>query len=706
MSTPLSSLRAPRIGLLVTVFAAALAIAACLLPAAASAASTPVALDVPNNGAAPLVQYDPVSKVTFIAWTDPQATTSGAIDLCVLPAGASACEGPGGASTGGPVLLTVTTAENPAIAGSNTISLGGITMLPNGDIVVIGTPVSNSSIAWESTGDGSAFLTSGQGLQNGGSFISPVSLFYTEGNVAPLGNTDIALLDDYGNYFADSPFAGPEYPAALPESNTNPPPAGQTSSDYPRKAQSTTGPEVAAEPLPAPAAAGSSIVVAVGDNYAGPNVQLSDCTNGDDVGTGYGTDAGLVGSSSAAGYLNAQNSSGDSIPAYSGLACNAENPVVASPEGGTQGIGVLENEGTGLDGVSGGTYTLDYRPFQINSSENGGTFGAPALVAKLTSSASNIDVVDDTTDGVYALFDTGGDYYVSYSADGGAVWGAPVEIPAPTLPVEINNPIITAIGGGAFELAYESNPSGSGTQTLIEAFTYQSLEQAPTTLSTIQTSGSTTGADITIPAGTVGEIDKATLAGTNAATATGTMDFALYDNSSCTGTPVFSGSASTVDGVASIADDASPGLAPGTYYWKAAYTGDTENEASVSTCGSEVLTVGPPATTSNTATSTPTSVSVTITCPAACTVIVTIEIGTGTASGARVGDAKKLVKLGTGHLTLKRGGSKKLTVKLTKAGKALIKKDHGKLKAGLALSVKTAHGTFKTIKTIQIRKGK
>jgi hypothetical protein len=659
-----------------------------------TAVAAPVALDVPNNGAAPQVVFDPVTQNTFIAWTDPQTTSHGGVDLCVLLKNTSTCEG------GGPVVLAVTPAENPAIQGSNTISLGGITVLPNGDVVVIGTPVSTSSVTWESPGDGSAFLTSGQGLQNGGGFISPVSLFYTTGNVVALSNTDVGLLDDYGDYFSDSPFAGPEYPATLPNSNTNPPPAGQTSSLYPRKALSTTGPEVAAEPLPAPAAAGTDIVVAVGDNYAGPNTQLSDCINGDATGTGYGVDVGAVGASSAAGYLNAQDSNGDSIPAYSGLACNAENPVVASPEGGTQGIGVLENEGDGLDNA-GTTYTLDYRAFDVNASATGGSFGGASLVANLTGAAGDIDVVDDTTDGVYALFAGNGGLYVNYSSDGGAVWGPPVAIPEPTTG-EISDPIITAIGGGEFLLAYDNN-TGPGAQTFVQAFSYQALEQAPTAISTIQQSGTTQGADISIPAGTVGESDRATITGTNASSATGTVDFALYDNSSCTGTPAFAGAAEASGGVASITDDSSTGLALGKYYWKAAYAGNVTNGASVSNCGSEVLTVTSATTLPSTATTNGSTVSFTVSCAAACTVTITIELPPS-GGAARVSLKKrKPVVIADGKFSLKKRGKKKLELKLTSAGKKLVRKDHGKLKTTLLVSDKTKHGTFKSSKSLRIK---
>jgi hypothetical protein len=688
----------------------ALALAGCsmagvaALPALASAA--PVALDVPNNGAAPMVAYDPVSKVTFIAWEDAQSTPYGTIDLCVLPSTATTCSGPSGGSTPGPIELTITPTQNPAVT---TLSLGGLTILPNGDVVLTGQQVYGGSFAWESPGDGSAFLTGDQGLQNTAKVISPVSLYRTPENLVALSDTDIGLLDDYDNQFADSPFAGPETPATLPNSNTNPPPAGQSSVVYPGKAYGTSGPDVAAEPLPAPATAGTDIVVGVGDNFGGPNVQLSDCIEGDRFGSGYGIDVGLVGASSHAGYLNAQNSGGDSIPAYTGLACNAETPVLASPDGGTQGIGVLENEGDGLDG--GTEYTLDYRPFQLNASATGGSFGGPVLVANLTGGAGDTDVVDDSTDGVYAMWWSNG-LWVNYSSNGGASWGPPVVIPEPASG-EISHPVITAIGGGAFLLAYENN-LGTGTQTFIQGYSYQALEQAPTAISTIQTSGTTSGAELTIPAGTIGESDRATITGTNASSANGTVDFALYNNSSCAGTATFTGSAVATAGTASIADGASPALAPGKYYWTASYIGNATNAASSSPCGSEVLTVTPPGvvpstppTAGGSATSNGSTLTLTITCSAACTVTVTITVPAATTASVSSKKGKKKPKrspvvLGTAKFTLAAAGTKKLSVKLTAAGKKLLKKDHGHLKATLLLTDKTAAGTLKSTKTISI----
>jgi hypothetical protein len=688
------------LGLLVTAAAAG----ALLLPAAASAAVTPLALDVPNNGAAPLVAYDPVSKVTFVAWQDPQTTANGAVDLCVLPANATACSG------GGPVELIVTPSENPDIGGSNTLNLAGLNVLPNGDVVVSTTPVEGGTITFESPGDGSAFLSSGQGLENTGSYVSPVNPYYNDNDVVALSNSDIGILDAEGGKFSDSAVAGPESPA-LSASNVNPPPSGGSRTVYPGHPLGTDGPNIAAEPAPTPAAAGTDIVVSAGDNFAGPNQQLSDCTDGDDTGTGDGVDVGLVnGTSNASGTLNYINPSDSaSIPAFSALACNAENPVLASPEGGTQGIGVLENEGAGLDGVADGAYTLDYRNFIVNSGATGGAFNTtPSQIAKLTGAAGELDVSDDTADGVYVSYTANGNNYVDYSPDGGANWGVPVAVPQPTTGAGIGDAVITGVGDGYFQLAFQNNPSGEGTQTFLETLSYQQLEIAPTTLTTTQASGSTTGANISIPAGTVGETDQATLAGTNAAVATGSVTYQLYDNSTCSGSPVVPAStASVTDGRPGPSQGVSVGLAPGTYYWQATYSGDTSNDASKSTCGSEALKVTAPSSTSGTGSVTGGStVTVTISCASACTVTVTIETTSGgaadIASAGHKSKKPKIVKLGTGKLTLKKGGKGKLKIKLDKSGKSLFKKHHGKLKTTAVLATKTAHGTFTSSAVLEL----
>ena len=70
------------------------------------------------------------------------------------------------------------------------------------------------------------------------------------------------------------------------------------------------------------------------------------------------------------------------------------------------------------------------------------------------------------------------------------------------------------------------------------------------------------------------------------------------------------GAKTVTAGVVPASSPVSVALAPGTYYWHASYSGDQVNDPSASTCGSEVLTVTPPATTGGTGTSTGTSVTV------------------------------------------------------------------------------------------------
>ncbi len=182
---------------------------------------------------------------------------------------------------------------------------------------------------------------------------------------------------------------------------------------------------------------------------------------------------------------------------------------------------------------------------------------------------------------------------LDYSSNGGANWGAPVLTPIPYTA----HGVITGIGGGSAEIAYVDNP-GTGNQVFLQAVSYQQLELKPTAISTSQTSGTTSGANITIPAGTVGETDKATISGVNAASATGTATYTLYASSSCSGAPVFQSSGPVTGGAAASSTPVTSALAPGTYYWLAAYSGDSANMPSASACGSEVLTVAAVAPTS------------------------------------------------------------------------------------------------------------
>lgn len=114
-----------------------------------------------------------------------------------------------------------------------------------------------------------------------------------------------------------------------------------------------------------------------------------------------------------------------------------------------------------------------------------------------------------------------------------------------------------------------------------------------TTVKTSLSGGGKSGPSITVPSN-VAVTDTATLAGTNASAATGTVTYTVYSNSACTTVAATAGTVQVADGVV----PASPAVAlktVGTYYWKAAYSGDSLNKASVSTCGTsgEIQTVTP-----------------------------------------------------------------------------------------------------------------
>jgi len=551
---------------------------AAMLPAAA-AASSPTALDAADNGNAPLVAYAPQDGSTYVAWSAPDNQNGGnGVDLCVLQPKQTTCEG------GGPVLLTDTNTGALGTNSDNTVGLGGLVILPgSGEVVVLGTPVETGTVAWASPPGGAAFLTAGGGLQNGGNFISPVSTFYTTNNAAAISSTDIGIFDSYDHfdsYFSDSPFAGPETPSTLAQDPCPTDPSAGAEGNANNCGQfddqgDTQGPVIAAEPAPPPAAAGTYVVVGAGANVSSNETTPSGCVN--DAATGYGVDVGTTG---ASGTLNSQ---GLQPNGFGLLACSAEDPTLAS--GGKDGIGVLEVEGNGVSGA-GSTYTLDYRPFAATAT--GGSFGSPAQLSQLSSAPDDLDVAEDSSTGVYALWSEGG-LYVAYSPNGGTSWDAPVLVPQPANGA-IGDPTIAGVANGDVELAFTNNP-GTGTQTFLQA-----VDAIPPTTTTLPSSATSNGSTVTF----------------------------------------------------------------------------------------------------------------TISCSAACTITVTIELPSGSSGHAVVArkKASKVVTLASGRFKLGKKGKKKLTLKFTRDGKALFKKDHSKLKATLLTSDKTAQGTFKSSKTLKITKSK
>jgi outer membrane protein assembly factor BamB len=113
----------------------------------------------------------------------------------------------------------------------------------------------------------------------------------------------------------------------------------------------------------------------------------------------------------------------------------------------------------------------------------------------------------------------------------------------------------------------------------------------PTTTTTALSGEGKTGASITVKEGS-SVTDQATIAGENAASATGKVTYKVYSDKECTKEVASSGEV-TVSGGKAPASEAKT-LAPGTYYWQASYGGDELNNGSTSKCGSEVETVSAP----------------------------------------------------------------------------------------------------------------
>ncbi|MGO9898628.1 MAG: Ig-like domain-containing protein [Solirubrobacteraceae bacterium] len=110
-----------------------------------------------------------------------------------------------------------------------------------------------------------------------------------------------------------------------------------------------------------------------------------------------------------------------------------------------------------------------------------------------------------------------------------------------------------------------------------------------TTLTTSLSGAGKLGTDITVGE-TAPITDTATLTGGSGA-ATGTVTYNVYSDSACTdavsqGTPEPITTFGTMPASAPVTIST-----PGTYYWQAVYSGDTNNDGSVSTCGSEQETV-------------------------------------------------------------------------------------------------------------------
>jgi hypothetical protein len=683
--------RSVRVALLRTTLLGVLATAVLLASASSALAvsGTPVNIGTPFSEEPPAVAVDAAGNA-IVAWAntrDLPPTTTNVVQYCVLPVGATGCS-----------------RTQTLVPAGGAEYIDKVQVLVDGSTIVLLADVYGAKGAsaeeyepeqeWQSTDDGATFAE-----VNGGKSVADGII---DADTEPLGAVILpgtGVLGYGWNTAGGSPPTFNAFPLSSPpgcfrlkcptgfaslEPNTNP---DQISN------------------------AGGQFASQTGVNPGVMGIFNTDFTNGPlgcspsqtvPFGTAYAFASGLQ---SLTNNYNISPGSPNSAwkVAVAQADCNVEYSAVA---GGPSGFGVVEdNDLTG---------SVVYHRFDQATQ----TFDTPEATIAGNAFEEDAAVSQDAAGGIYTTFlngGVGGPIDLAYSSDGGATWTGPATL----------NPDIDQ---DAKELASSVDATGQGWAAWVDNGSVYAqpfvasdaispaatpLPAAPTTLTTTQASGTTMGTSITVAAGTIGETDRATLSGTNAASASGTVTYDLFSNPTCVAaSKVFDGgTVGVAAGVVGASAPVTAALAQGTYYWEASYSGDAHNLASVSTCSSEVLKVVPASTLEGTGTSTSTTVTLTITCTSTpCTVTVTITIpeSSGKAAAARKKKAKrpKIVTLASGKFTITTPGPHKLTLHLTKAGKRLLARDHGHVKAKALVADKTAGGLETTIRTVSFSPAK
>jgi hypothetical protein len=211
------------------------------------------------------------------------------------------------------------------------------------------------------------------------------------------------------------------------------------------------------------------------------------------------------------------------------------------------------------------------------------------------------------------LPDAGGSLTYSFTVPGGTSEALTYGIPAggfvnnvdATVSLDGGAPVTLSSHLGAFDqtaasdLALWTGPSvGPGPHTWTITTTGDAVNIYGlwvTGFSTSLSDGGQSGTTVAVAPGTA-VTDSSTLTGTNASSATGTVTYDVYSDSLCT-TAVSSGPAETITTPGTLPDSGAVTLnTPGTYYWRASYSGDSNNVATTAPCGLEVETVLTPTT--------------------------------------------------------------------------------------------------------------
>jgi hypothetical protein len=530
------------------------------------AASKPVKIGTPIQSGAPVVAVD-AAGTAIVAWanTDDLHGASNFVQYCVLPVGATACTHKG----------NLTPADSAAFIDDVQVLDDGGTLVILADVYGAGGSSAldyQPEQEWQSIGGGATFSIVNGGLS--------VSSGIVNGDTGPLGAviTPGTNALGYGWETAGGSPTFNEFPLSSPpecsvqtcaagyatlEPASNPDQIGNGGGQFAFQVGSHSGVLgiFATDFTTGPFACSSSKTVPFGTAFAYASGAQS-ATNNYNVSPGTAHSAWRVPATQAD--------------------CNVDNLAVA---GGPSGFGVLEDNELKA--------TTVYHRFDQGSQ----SFDTPMVtVARQTMLYPAVS--QDGTGGVYATYlngGSGGPLSLSYSYNGGSTWSGPATLYANT-------------NLGASDVTSSVSAAGQGWAAWIdngsvyaEPFTAQNSVPPParTTVSTSQTSGTTTAPSITIPAGTVGETDTATIHGANAADATGTVTYGLYSKSSCvTSSRVFSSTAAVSHGQGAPSGPVRTALARGKYYWKVNYSGNAGsidgvkgNDPSVSKCDSEALTV-------------------------------------------------------------------------------------------------------------------
>jgi hypothetical protein len=130
-----------------------------------------------------------------------------------------------------------------------------------------------------------------------------------------------------------------------------------------------------------------------------------------------------------------------------------------------------------------------------------------------------------------------------------------------------------------WQATYSGDATDAGETTACGEET--SIINASTSLATTLSGGGQEGETISVPEGTK-MTDKATLSGTNASKAGGTVIYNVYSDNECKMSVAAGGAVTVTNGV--VPSSSEQTLSPGTYYWQAFYTGDNNNHQSTSSC--------------------------------------------------------------------------------------------------------------------------